>query len=144
MNEEKIEKGTLSYEEIKNIRFGETVYSVKIIGNTPTAKKINDEVILLIRKGTSHDKRYEWYPNWSLSIRGENDQLITWTPTRNLFEKLIGQVFIHEEMVDRTRTNRERDVPIWKKKLEVSILSMPRFLLHWIICWIIWVMKMPW
>ncbi len=128
MNEEKIEKGTLSYEEIKNIKFGEPVYSVKIIGDSINVKENNNKVTLLIRKGENRppNNKYNWYPYWALSIEGEDGQVVTWTPTRNLFERIIEQVFIHEERVDRTRTNRERDVPIWKKKLEVIVNSIQK------------------
>ena len=85
----KIEFGNLNYDEIREMSLGSIIYAKKIKGHTENAKEDNDECYLIIRKGISKDKKYEWYPYWGLAIRGENGNLITWTKTRNLLERKI-------------------------------------------------------
>jgi len=126
---EKFEKNT--DKDIKTLQFGSTIREISLLDdealkNLKKPRKLcNCSAKLIIRKGSSLDKRYSWYPNWSVEITGEDGHTITWTPTKKLFFNLIDEFFVHESLVDMTR-NRNSDTEIYKNTLDEIVLRVQK------------------
>jgi hypothetical protein len=109
--------------DIKNKKIGSTIHKIFLTDTSSSAKECNRKICLLIRKGRSKDKRYDWYPNWSVEIKGENGESITWTPTKKLILSFIDEFLIHEARVDMTRS-RKSDTEVYKKHINKIILNI--------------------
>lgn len=93
----------IEVEDIDSCPMGSIIHKIKMYDDESLARKTcNKKLTLIIRKGRSKDKRYSWYPNWSVEIEGENGEIITWTPTKKLILNFIDEFLIHEARVDMT------------------------------------------
>ena len=126
----KMERKEIKFEDIDKIFFGGTIHRIELYDNESTAKKCNKKMALLIRKRFPKDKRYNWYPNWSVEIEGETGEIITWSPTKKLILNFIDEFLIHEARVDMTR-NRKSDTEVYKKHIQEIVLNVQNTLRKW-------------
>lgn len=114
--------------DIKNIKFGSIIHKIELYDDESKAlKECNKKINLIIIKGMSKDKRYAWYPYWSVEIQSEQGDIITWTPTKKLTLSFMNEFLIHESRVDMTR-NRKSDTSIYKKHIQNIILNVQKTL----------------
>ena len=115
--------------EINLLPFGSTIYTVELIDDislNKNKKEINCKMKFIVRKGKSEDVKYNWYPNWSIEFTGENENITTWTPTRDLTFSFIEEIFRHELSVDVTR-HREEELKVYEKLLLNMILNIKKY-----------------
>jgi len=121
----------IKIDDIEKLPLGSVVHRIELYDNESKATKdCNKKLALIIRKGRSKDKRYGWYPNWSVEIESEKGELITWTPTKKLILNFIDEFLIHESRVDMTR-NRKSDTDVYKKHIQEIILNVQESLRKW-------------
>lgn len=121
----------IKVDDIENLPLGSVIHKIELYDDKSNAlKECNKKMLLIIRKGKSKDKRYLWYPNWSVEIESETGEIITWTPTKQLILNFIDEFLIHESRVDMTR-NRKSDTDVYKKHIQEIILNVQETLRKW-------------
>jgi len=106
----------INIENAEKIPMGNTAHKVNLYDNEAKGKECNKKCNLLVRKGLSKDPKYNWYLYWSLELKSEQGNKITWTPTRELFMSIIEEFLIHESRNDITR-KRNSDTIIYKERM---------------------------
>ena len=91
--------------------------------------KLDKKIVVDVRKGTSKDPRYEYYPEQYWQVKCEDGEIQNVSPTHENTCDMLIDIAEHEIKVDITRS-RQPYAPKFLRMLEVRVAMIKEMIKH--------------